>query len=103
MIGFYVSVRDGSRSGMLLGPYGTSEEAEQNVARARDFAVEVDPFAHFHQYGTARVERANALPCGRLNKRIGLWGCSLCVNAVPHTEHLFSNHVRVGAPADRSN
>lgn len=66
MIGFYASVRDGVRTGFLLGPYDDHEEALGAVDKARTLAARVDDRAHFYAFGTARVE-ADRLPTGRLN------------------------------------
>lgn len=54
-IGYYVTVRDGARSGFLLGPYRTHGEALGQVDRGRELAERGDPFAHFYAFGTARA------------------------------------------------
>lgn len=99
--GFYVSVVNGTQRGLLLGPYAAQSEAEANLDRARDLAVEVDPWAHHYAFGTARVENG-VLPTGRMNGFLGLWPCPLCAAGVEHRDCLHSNHVHVGATADRS-
>lgn len=66
MIGYYATVRDGARSGLLLGPYATREVAEAHVDQAKQLAVRINRDAHWYAYGTARVDTA-ALPVGRLN------------------------------------
>ena len=73
-IGFYVTVRRGSRTGFLLGPYDTHDTAKKNVDRAQREANEIDSWAWFYAFGTARVvaKPGRALPAGRLNERIGL-------------------------------
>lgn len=69
--GFYVSVRHGQRSGLLLGPFGTKEGAERFVATGRRLAREVNADAHWYSYGTARVQpgEGRELPQGSLNSR----------------------------------
>lgn len=49
---FYVSVKDAGRSGFLLGPYDTHEEAKQNVERGREMAQKMDARACFYAFGT---------------------------------------------------
>ena len=59
MTHFYVSVIDGKKHGLLLGPYPTKEEAEGQVERGRKLANDADPWAHFYAFGTCwmMVER----------------------------------------------
>ena len=66
MIGYYATVRDGARSGLLMGPYQSHELAEGVVDEAKRRAALVNRDAHWFAYGTARV-RATTLPAGRLN------------------------------------
>lgn len=54
-LGYYVTVVNGQRVGWLLGPYRTHGEAEGEVDRGRELAMEADPFAHFYAFGTARA------------------------------------------------
>lgn len=73
--GFYVTVRDRAKSGFLLGPYTTHDEAQSNVDRARRYIRdEVDAFASFWGFGTARVtaKPGRELKPGKLNDVIGL-------------------------------
>lgn len=72
--GFYVTIRRATKTGFLLGPYPAEEGARTNVDRARDAAVEVDEWAWFDSFGTARVTLGpgRVLPPGLLNARIGL-------------------------------
>jgi hypothetical protein len=53
---FYVSVKDGQRSGFLLGPYDTHDEALANVDRGRKLAYDADTRAPWYAYGTAGTE-----------------------------------------------
>lgn len=50
---YYVSVVDGPRKGLLLGPYATHEEALAQVERGKELANKADPRAAFYGYGTA--------------------------------------------------
>jgi hypothetical protein len=59
--GFYVSVRDGKRTGFLLGPHCSSRDALAEVQRGKKLAEKADPFASFYDYGTCSV-RAETLP-----------------------------------------
>ncbi len=52
---YYVTVRDGPRTGFLLGPYATHEAALAEVPRGTDLACEADPWAWFHAFGTASL------------------------------------------------
>lgn len=45
--GYYVSVIDGMRKGLLLGPYGTHQEALDNVQAGNNLACNADPRAIF--------------------------------------------------------
>ncbi len=54
---YFVTVRDGARSGFLLGPYDTHSEALENVDRGRHLAESRDGFAGFYSYGTARAPK----------------------------------------------
>lgn len=56
MASFYVTVKDGPRTGWLLGPYATHNEARANVDRAKELAEKADRWAHFYAFGTARVQ-----------------------------------------------
>lgn len=52
---FYVSVRDGKKYGLLVGPCKTHEEALALVEDAKRAALGSYPFAHFYAYGTTKV------------------------------------------------
>lgn len=66
MIGYYASVMDGPRRGLLLGPFADLEAAAARVEQAKALARTVNDRAIWFAYGTARVE-ADTLPQGRLN------------------------------------
>ena len=68
MIGYYASVQDGKRRGLLLGPYPLKEVAEGMVAEARTRSSQVDDRSHWYSYGVARVSSVTSLPCGRLGR-----------------------------------
>lgn len=55
---FYVTVKDGARTGWLCGPYETKAEAERKVARGRELACDADAWAHFYAYGVTKVTGA---------------------------------------------
>jgi len=55
-IGFYVSVYSNGRVGLLLGPYGTHQEALDHVPMGKAAAERVDARAFWYAYGTVRVE-----------------------------------------------
>jgi hypothetical protein len=67
--GFYVTVKNGSQTGYLLGPYGSKEEAEGNVDRGKRLARQVNDRADFYAYGVTRVvmQPGRELPKGKLN------------------------------------
>lgn len=58
---FYVSVIDGPRKGILLGPYETHEGALDQVARGRRLANAADARAAFYSFGTCSAPRGNPL------------------------------------------
>lgn len=61
-IGYYVTVRDGKRTGGLLGPYQTHNEALQNVERGKALAITADAFACFYAFGTTKITTTGNLP-----------------------------------------
>lgn len=50
---YYVTVRDGGRTGFLLGPYLSRAEALANVERGKNLAATANGYAWFYAYGTA--------------------------------------------------
>lgn len=64
---FYVTVKDGSRTGWLLGPFDTHEEALKKVNTARTIAEAKDPRAVFYAFGTAK-RTGRQHPAGILNR-----------------------------------
>lgn len=68
---FYVSVKDGSRYGLLLGPLASKEEAEARVGEVKELAEKADPFACFYAYGVSRWKgEPDAAPKGKLNELV---------------------------------
>lgn len=70
-IGFYVTVKDGSRTGFLLGPYDTHDEALANVERGKTLAMNTDNAARtwFYAYGTSKLTTGKpVLPNGVFGK-----------------------------------
>jgi hypothetical protein len=65
-VGYYVTARRSTlQTAWLAGPFPTQEEA------ARIVACILDPWCDFDAFGTARLERANALSPGRLHALVG--------------------------------
>lgn len=67
--GFYVTVKDGPRTGVLLGPYDTKDEAESRVKDGKRLAESVNSRAFWYAYGVTRVvmQPGADLPAGKLN------------------------------------
>lgn len=65
----YVTVRSGTRTGALVGPFATCEQAEGYLQPAINAAREVDQWAHFFDYGTASIP-GYSRP-GSLNAHVG--------------------------------
>ena len=53
---YYVSCIDGPRRALLYGPLSSHAAALAMVDQVRAVAVEVDPYAHFYSFGTARAD-----------------------------------------------
>jgi hypothetical protein len=69
---YYVTIHDGARFGLLAGPFRDDHQtAIDLVARCQDLAIQLDPWAHFHAFGTARIDYDYGKP-GKLNARLGL-------------------------------
>lgn len=71
MTGYYVSVVDGRKRGLLVGPYVDHAYALAAVDRVKRWVQEREPMAAFYGFGTAKVEAAT-LPTGTLTARVGL-------------------------------
>ena len=67
--GFYVTVKDGARTGCLLGPFGSKEEAEGKVRLGKRLAEQVNSRAIWYAYGVTRMvmQPGAGLPQGKLN------------------------------------
>jgi len=61
---FYVSVIDGPRYGLLLGPFAQHEQALALVEAVSKKANELDPRAWFYAFGTCKAQGTEP---GRLN------------------------------------
>lgn len=59
---FYVTCRDAGRVGWLLGPYETHQEAIESVDTGRSLAIDMNPWAHFYEFGTASLPRDGKQP-----------------------------------------
>lgn len=67
---YYVSVIDGPRSALLLGPFENDHAAAlAMVDKVRAKAEEVDPRASWYAFGTCRMDASRP---GRLNAEFGL-------------------------------
>ena len=67
---YYVSCINGNRRALLYGPLASHAAALAMVERVRAVAVEVDPYAHFYAFGTARADVDYTRP-GVLNELVG--------------------------------
>ena len=65
--GYYVSVKDGRKFGLLAGPYETHSEAIAKIRAARDIPCHRDPWAWFYHYGTVRMKGSYREP-GKFGK-----------------------------------
>lgn len=74
MVGYYVTLRRGSRTAWLAGPFATLPDAVRTVDAAVAEAERVDSMTAFDAHGTARLERPAGLtlPAGKLNDRLDL-------------------------------
>jgi hypothetical protein len=54
--GYYVSLVEGPRRGLLLGPFETHQEALGRVEDGRRRASAADPWLDFAAFGTLRVK-----------------------------------------------
>lgn len=63
---FYVSVVNGRRHGLLVGPFPTEAAARAQVGPTRTWVLDRDPWAWFYGFGTASLPAEEARP-GRLN------------------------------------
>lgn len=81
---FYVSVMDGRRKGILLGPFDTHQEALDNVRRGRQLVQDAYVGAAFYAFGTCSTPRTQPLrPVSHYNPAkltVGLIiaGCQMC-------------------------
>lgn len=64
--GFYVTMKDAKRTAWLLGPFNEHKVALEAVAVTRQYAINMDAWAHFYAFGTSSIE-ADELPKGKLN------------------------------------
>jgi hypothetical protein len=65
----YVTVEDGDRFGVLVGPFETPAQAEPWVPAARAAAAGIDPDTNRYGFGISLL-RGESSP-GRLNRRVG--------------------------------
>ena len=67
---YYISIKDGKRRALVVGPFKTHDEALGLVCKAMVAGREVDPASHFYAWGTAK--RANGHHEGIMNKILGV-------------------------------
>lgn len=74
MLGYYVTIKRGARTGWLFGPCADHGVALMMVPYIRELAGRIDPFTHFDAFGTSSIERpgnGRPLPLGTLNAHVG--------------------------------
>lgn len=72
---YYVSVIDGPRRALLVGPFTNDHQAALDmVEQVRRKAEELDPRAAFYAFGTTRLPGGDKVPirAGALNKYFGM-------------------------------
>lgn len=71
---YYVSVMDGPRYALLLGPFGEHATALDAVTSVREHAEKIDPKAAFYAFGTCRLPDDDSVPirAGKLNAAFDL-------------------------------
>jgi len=71
---YYVSVRDGVRYALLLGPFTTHAEALARVDEVASYAFTIDPKNYFYAYGTCRLPDDDSVPirAGKFNDVFGV-------------------------------
>lgn len=71
---YYVTVIDGGRFALALGPFDTHREALARVDDVRDhcYASDDKTRSWFWGYGTSRIDRGDNSPAGSLNDALGL-------------------------------
>jgi len=52
---FYCTVRDGNRTGFMLGPFNKLEEAKDSVPLARKLARKVNAWSDFYGFGVSSL------------------------------------------------
>lgn len=69
---YYVSVMDGDRRALLLGPFPTHQQALDMVEPVRAKGLELDPRALWYEFGTARLQDDGIAIGGNLNSHFGM-------------------------------
>lgn len=64
---FYVSIIDGKRVSLALGPFKNHEDAKRAVPRVKDYVQEHYTWAAFWAFGTSRWTGEDVPPRGKLN------------------------------------
>lgn len=68
---YYVTVKDGERLGLLVGPLPKHQQALDLLPAARAKAQEADAYSAFYSFGTVRMAEGFTKP-GVLNKFFNL-------------------------------
>ena len=65
--GFYVTVKRGTKTGWLAGPFVTRDAAQAEVKRVQNVAAAIDPWTAFDAFGVSKMSLDRRLPDGVLN------------------------------------
>lgn len=72
---YYVSVIDGNRKALLLGPFTNNHQAAiDHIEIARELAYQFDPRSHWYAFGTCRLPGDDSVPirAGKFNHLLSL-------------------------------
>lgn len=69
MKGYFVSMINGKRTALLVGPYATHQEALAMVDKAKEKAIQLNLWCVFYTFGTCKIE-SDSLPTGKLNEQL---------------------------------
>lgn len=72
--GWYLTVRNGRRKGVLLGPFATNTEADEWLPKLQQAALDNDGFAWGYEWSTELYAASGTgnLPRGTFNHRLGI-------------------------------
>lgn len=75
--GFYVSVVDGPKIGLLLGPFKKHSDALNQIETVREKAYILNPMSWFYSFGTVRM-KSSYRKSGTLNDYFPHIASQLC-------------------------